>query len=235
MLADAVKAVQHSVVFVVRAAPINGAINVGVSGTACYLGRDIFLTANHLFMNPDIRPGEMINIGWLTAGGGGMQVCPTPAVIERSLPAIDLALLRVPGFGATLPQAFVSVATEEIGRSVFSYGFPASSVQQGAAGLIFSIVPRAIPSVIGSVIDGKYQLDAHTYPGESGSPVFRCSDHALVGIVQASRGMLVPDPNDQTRTKTMQIRGPTLAGRTASIASELAQAGVDVLGSGTVY
>jgi hypothetical protein len=227
MLANAAKAVQRSTVFVVRSAPVNGAVNVGVSGTACYLGGDVFITANHLFVGPDLRPDESINIGWIASPG--VQIWMTPATIECSMPSVDLALLRVPGIGSTIPHVIVSTATEDIGRSVFSYGFPSASVQQGAAGLIFAVVPRIIPSIVGSVIDGKYQLDAHTYPGESGSPVFRCSDHALIGVVQSSRGMVVPDPNDQTHTKVMLIRGPTLAGRTASIAAELTRAGVAVI------
>jgi hypothetical protein len=64
-------------------------------------------------------------------------------------------------------------------------------------------------------------MDGSTYPVESGAPVFRSSDNAVVAVVQATRVMRAP-PHDV-------VRGPTLAGPLGPIAGELAIRGVKLL------
>jgi hypothetical protein len=149
------------------------------------------------------------------------------ATIEWSSSALDLAILRSVGCGNALPAAPVSIGVEPCGRSVFTYGAITPSVQSSPQGMIWVVRFRACPSSIGFSANEQYELDGNTYPGESGAPVFRASDNVLIGAVQSSRGIEVPDPNDKGSPRKMTlVRGPTFAGTTASIAQAIANCGV---------
>jgi hypothetical protein len=218
MLVAAVAAVRHSVVLVLRAKTQNGVAEVGAVGTACYIGNDLFLTADHLFDDPMMIPGERIMIVRFPGRGGRYSVWPTPAALELRDPADDLALLRLDGFGNASPTVRVSVGIEPDGRSVFSYGFINPSVDVNEDPPI-AATPRAAPAIIGGVYGDRYELDSNTYPGESGAPVFRQHDLVVIGVAQASRRVAVPPPPNW-------VRGPTIASPIAPIATELAARGI---------
>ncbi|HXX68102.1 MAG TPA: trypsin-like peptidase domain-containing protein [Polyangiaceae bacterium] len=231
MLAQHVAAVQNSVVFVLRfATDQTGTVRVSPVGTACYVGCNTFVTANHLFETPPLDPSEVVRVGFVPAGAVGTAVVfHTPASVDYQSAQHDLAIMTVPGFGnervpgvGPLPAVRVSSNPEPDGRSVFSYGFITPVFQFTSAGPIVRVAARACASIIAGryVHDPeRYELDSHTYPGESGAPVFRANDHVAIGIVQASRLVQVPPPFGQ-------VRGPTIASPLSPIAGELAKRGI---------
>ncbi|MGO9838984.1 MAG: serine protease [Polyangiaceae bacterium] len=225
MLVPHIAAVRDSVVFVLRVKKDpSGTVQVVPAGTACYLGNDTFLTAAHLFQAPPLAADELIQVGAVPGNGQRAIIFGPLATIDyiSATPDPDLALLRVPDFGATLPARSVSVAGEPDGRSVFSYGFITPAFTFSANGPMMVAHSRACASIIASrppMFGGRYELDGHTYPGESGAPVFRSADHVVIGVVQASRLVAVPPPHGT-------VRGPTIAGTLAPIAGELALRGI---------
>jgi hypothetical protein len=233
MLVTQVAAVRDSVVLVLRVIPsLGGAMQVLPAGTASYIGNDLFLTANHLFEGPTPVPGEQIKIASVP-GNGSAMILPGEGVIEYGSAAVDIALLKVPGAGAGLKPLSISLASEPDGRSVFSYGFITPEFHFTPSGPVLIAAARACTSIIGSrsvIRAGRYELDAHTYPGESGAPVLRVADNVVVGIVQASRLVQVPAPPGPTAGGNIAVRGPTLAGELAPIGGEVAARGITPVG-----
>jgi hypothetical protein len=228
MLVTSLSAIQDTVVVVVRVwtqtDPTTGAnsINLAPAGTACYVGQDVFVTAAHLFEGP--RPGETILLISVPNNGSVAKVVHGAATVEVNLPDHDLAILRAPGVGSAIPAAAVCASDVPDGRSVFSYGYPNPEVAFTPNGPVFALLARACPSVVSAHTlppECRYLLDGSTYPGESGAPVFRCADNALVAVVQATRVIKAP-PHDV-------VRGPTVAGPLAPIAGELTGRGVSLL------
>lgn len=226
MLVNQIAAIRDSVVLVLRIVPTSGgAVSILPAGTASYLGNDIFLTASHLFADPPVTPAEKIRVATIPGNGFVATIYSHDVTIDHEAANEDLTLLRAPGFGSTLPDLRVSVAGEPDGRSVFSYGFISPKVAFTPQGPMLIAVSRACASIIGArvpFIGNKYELDGQTYPGESGAPVLRVSDHVVVGVVQASRLIQVPQPH-------ASVRGPTLAGPLDSIAGELANRGIHAI------
>jgi hypothetical protein len=196
-------------------------------GTACYVGNDLFLTAAHLFDPP--KPGEQYLLLRMPTNGSNVQTVHVNASVDVALGTdLDLAIMRAPGTGTSLPAATVDSGDLPDGRSVFSYGYPNPMMTFTPQGPVMDLWARACPSIISAHIPlagGKYLMEGSTYPGESGSPVFRCSDNALVAVVQATRIMTAPIPH----APGGQVRGPTIAGPLAAIAGELASRGVKLL------
>lgn len=241
MLVSQIAAVRNSVVFVLRfTTNPTGTVQVAPVGTACHVGHDMFVTANHLFEDPPIGPTEVVRVGFILPGTSTVAaVCNVPANVTFQSAQHDLALLHiagfsemvVPGLGTPPPAAAVSGGVEPDGRSVFSYGFITPTFQFTTTGPSVSAVARACASIIsGRFVEtpDRYELDSSTYPGESGAPVFRQADHVAVAIVQASRLVSVPPPPGLP-VQFGRVRGPTIASPIAPIAGELAARGVPIL------
>lgn len=231
MLVSNIAAVRDAVVVVARSFPQtqpSGQTGLGVDilGTACYVGSDFFLTASHIF--PDTKPQQSIVL-ISVANTGAATVLHGNATIDFTLPFVasgpDLAILKAPGVATSVPAMVVDCRDVADGESVFSYGYPDSTVSSMPTGLLFSLMARACLSIISAhtlAPERKYLLDGSTYPGESGAPVFRRSDNAVVAIVQATKTIQTPPPN-------LLVRGPTVAGPLAPIAAELAARGIPLL------
>ena len=147
MLVQQIAAVRNSVVFVLRIIPTaGGAMQILPVGTAAYVGSDIFLTANHLFEDPPVAAGEVIQLGWLPNNGHAAVIFQAHATIDFASPAHDLVLLRAGGFGTTLSALPFSVAGEPDGRSVFCYGFITPRIDFTPAGPVLTASARAMVS-----------------------------------------------------------------------------------------
>lgn len=246
MLVNHIAKVRDSVVLVLRVRPaqqppgmIGGpppgaAVTLSPAGSACYVGSDLFVTASHLFHDPDLVTGEAIRLVSVPNNGSQAHIWGPIGTVVVDLPGPDLAIIHAPGFGSLLPAVQVDVKDVPDGRSVFSYGFPNPVFSFTPAGPQINIYARACPSIISAHFPvDRYELNSDTYPGESGAPVFRCDDNALVGVVQATKKMQVPDPQPQPQPTAAPgpiiIRGPTVAGPLAPLAGELATRGVALL------
>ena len=120
-------------------------------------------------------------------------------VVERTDEEHDLTLLRFTGAAVaatTLPTD--AQATVREGTAIAFTGYPIGAVlglyPVTHQGIVSALTPIAIPATTARELSaGKIaalrapydviQLDATAYPGNSGSPVYRQSDGALVGII----------------------------------------------------
>jgi serine protease Do len=113
----------------------------------------------------------------------------------------DLALLRITG--PPLPAVtFGSAKDVRDGQSVGFVGFPFGHllgfVPVTHGGIIASSTPIAVPGPSSPQLDARdvrrlkagpftvYQLDAITYPGQSGSPLFDAGTGEVIGVVNMS-------------------------------------------------
>ena len=121
------------------------------------------------------------------------------AVIERSDEAHDLALLRFEGTAVSalaLPPEQQGTVRE--GTAVAFTGYPIGAVlglyPVTHQGIVSALTPIAIPATSARALSADkiaalrapydvIQLDATAYPGNSGSPVYRQQDGAVVGII----------------------------------------------------
>jgi hypothetical protein len=241
MLVDNVAAVRDTVVVVVAYWPqtdpatAQETISTVAIGTACYVGKDLFVTASHLFDNP-LPDQKYLLLAVPNNHAKAARVVHPNALVEVALPAQggpDLAIMRAAGVADRLPSVKVDCNDVPDGRSVYSYGYPNPVMSFTATGPIMSLYARVCPSMIAAHRRNKYLMDGSTYPGESGAPVFRSSDNVMVGVVQASQLMEVPAPVPPSASpgppKYMRVRGPTVAGPLGPIAGELVSRGVTLL------
>lgn len=127
----------------------------------------------------------------------------------------DLAVLRIDGAPlAALPLNDSAPVRE--GQSIAMTGFPIGSVLGLAPvthrGIIAAITPIGIPQAHSQALDAKlirrlardpfrvYQLDATTYPGSSGSPVFDPETGRVIGVVnmvfvKSTKEHILSDPS----------------------------------------
>jgi Trypsin-like peptidase domain len=220
MLVAQVAAVRDSVVLVIRVCKgqTEDQMVLRPEGTAFCIGNDLFLTAAHLFADPPLAPSDEVSL--VSVGATPSQI---KAVVEFRDPARDLAILRSAADAkSSMKPLSVSVGIEPDGRSVFSYGFIKPRFETSPKGPMLFAAPHASLFIIGGRVPffgNRYELDGHTYPGESGAPVFRASDSVVIGVVQATRPVEVPAPINTTR-------GPTIASPLDVIKAELIARGV---------
>lgn len=121
------------------------------------------------------------------------------ARVLRSDPEHDLALLRMEG--SPLPALTLDATTPvQEGDDLLFTGFPLGHVlglyPTSTRAMVANIAPVAIPAGSASELNAAtirrlkdpypiYQLDAIAYPGNSGSPVYRISDGAVVGVINS--------------------------------------------------
>jgi S1-C subfamily serine protease len=128
----------------------------------------------------------------------------------------DLAILRLEG-GPALP-ALPLIESDEVreGQSVALTGFPIGSVLGLSPvthrGIVAAITPIVIPQGRGQDLNPAlvrrlsggpirvYQLDATTYPGNSGSPVFDPDTGRVIGVinmvfVKSTKESILSDPS----------------------------------------
>lgn len=113
----------------------------------------------------------------------------------------DLALLRIPG--PPLPAVTLGDARgvrdgQSIGFTGFPYGHVLGFVPITHNGIIASSTPIAVPGPTSQQVDARdvrrlksgpfivFQLDAVTYPGQSGSPLFDADTGEVIGVVNMS-------------------------------------------------
>ncbi|CAI06135.1 S1 family peptidase [Aromatoleum aromaticum] len=129
----------------------------------------------------------------------------------------DLAVLRLEG-GPPLPSLSVDVSSDRVreGQSIALTGFPIGSVLGLSpvthCGIVAAITPIGIPQLRAQHLNQAlirrlskdpfriYQLDATTYPGNSGSPVFDSETGRLVGVinmvfVKSTKENILSDPS----------------------------------------
>lgn len=129
----------------------------------------------------------------------------------------DLAVLRLEG-GPPLPSLSVDASSDRVreGQSIALTGFPIGSVLGLSPvthrGIVAAITPIGIPQLRAQHLDQAlirrlsndpfriYQLDATTYPGNSGSPVFDSETGRLVGVinmvfVKSTKENILSDPS----------------------------------------
>lgn len=219
MLVSQIAAIRDSVFLVLRVRQVvGGKVELLPAGTAFYVGNGFFVTADHLFAQPPPQPTDIINVVSVA------NAAQHPATIDHRVPAHDLAILKLVEPVVTMKALKLSAGIEPDGRAVFSYGFINPKIASAPLGPTLVAAPRATASVIGARIPflgNRYELDSHTYPGESGAPVLRVSDHVVVGVVQASRSVDVPAPMNMTR-------GPTIASPINVIQAELTARGISL-------
>lgn len=109
----------------------------------------------------------------------------------------DLALLRLKG--AKLPALQLSDSDRVREGEYYAFtGFPIGVVlglyPVTHRGIVSSITPMAIPAFYSNQLNPKlikrlrqpysvFQLDATAYPGNSGSPLYRLNDGAVIGVI----------------------------------------------------
>ena len=218
MLVNQIAAIRESVFLVLRirqaVAPM---VELRPEGTAFYIGNGYFLTADHLFDNPPLDQSDVIQVVSVS------KTTQYAVSIDYRTPTHDLAILKLGTPNGALGALSLSVGIEPDGRSVFSYGFLSPRIDNNIPGRPTLVAaPRATSSIIGARVPffgNRYELDGQTYPGESGAPVFRTSDHVVIGVVQATRSVDVQAPINKTR-------GPTIASPLDVIQAELTARGI---------
>lgn len=131
-------------------------------------------------------------------GTGGDAQTRTARVL-RSDPEHDLALLRLEG--PPLPALVIDAETAvREGDDLLFTGYPLGHVlglyPTTTRAMVSNIAPVAIPASAASELNATtirrlkdpypiYQLDAIAYPGNSGSPVYRIGDGAVVGVINS--------------------------------------------------
>lgn len=131
--------------------------------------------------------------------GTGAQSEPRTARVLRTDPEHDLALLRLDG--PPLPALALDAATAvREGDDLLFTGYPLGHVlglyPTSTRAMVSNISPVAIPASSAAQLNPAsirrlkdpypiYQLDAIAYPGNSGSPLYRVSDGAVVGVINS--------------------------------------------------
>lgn len=129
----------------------------------------------------------------------------------------DLAVLRLEG-GPPLPSLSIDESSDSVreGQSIALTGFPIGSVLGLSPvthrGIVAAITPIGIPQLRAQHLNQAlirrlsndpfriYQLDATTYPGNSGSPVFDSETGRLIGVinmvfVKSTKENILSDPS----------------------------------------
>ena len=131
--------------------------------------------------------------------GNGENAQPRTAKVIKTDPEHDLALLRLDG--PPLPPLPVDATTPvREGDDLLFTGYPIGHIlglyPTSTKAMVSNIAPVAIPASTAAQLNAKtikrlrdpypiYQLDAVSFPGNSGSPLYRISDGAVVGVLNS--------------------------------------------------
>jgi S1-C subfamily serine protease len=134
---------------------------------------DLILTADHV-----VERNENIRV-FLPDGA------ELPAALAGRDPGNDLALLRLEGAGAQVPE--VAEAPARVGQIVLALGRPTLEGVQASLGVV-SAVGGPVRTHRGGLLEGHIRTDAIPYPGFSGGPLVDASGRVL-GINTSGLGM----------------------------------------------
>ena len=200
-LPDTVERVRPSVVGVGAARPVRKPLAKGppvrFTGTGFVVGNGRQVITNHHVVPRDLDVDNEEQI--VVFAGRGRDTVTLPAVLRRSDPEHDLALLEFSG--PALP-ALVLAQDDRVreGDDIAFTGFPIGVVlglyPVTHRGIVSVITPTVIPAASSRTLTpaqvkrmrdafNVYQLDATAYPGNSGSPVYRPTDGVVVGVINS--------------------------------------------------
>jgi serine protease Do len=132
--------------------------------------------------------GRVLTNEHVVRGGRSLKVVlpdgrTLPAAVEGSDPRVDLAVLRVPDAGHTLPVAELNAATLRVGQLVVAVGNPFGLNWTVTAGVV-SALGRRLPVSPGVELTDLIQTDVPINPGNSGGPLVDAQGR-VVGIATA--------------------------------------------------
>ena len=168
-------------------------------GTGFAVGDGSVIATNSHVAPVVTDPGEPELLAVLVRGAGGEFLARAAHKIAAD-PEHDLALLKIDGPALKAVQlSDASVLAVREGQSVAFSGFPIINVlghyPATNRAIISAISPIAIPSAFASQLGGAqikrlargsfdiYQIDANSYPGNSGSPLFDADTGEVIGII----------------------------------------------------
>ena len=196
-LADTIARINPSIVAVGTYLPLRGP-NQAIRGTAFVVAGHYVVTNAHTVPEKlDAGRNETLAI-FIPLAGDRAEVRKATAV--RRDDAHDLCLLRVDG--AALPQLRLA-GDEEVreGQSIALTGFPILNAlglhPATHTGIVAAVVPVASPVGAGREISRTmvtrldrpfdvYQLDAVSYPGNSGSPVYDPDSGRVLAVINST-------------------------------------------------
>jgi S1-C subfamily serine protease len=136
----------------------------------------IFDSAGRVLTNEHVVRGGSLRV--LLADGRSF-----PAAVEGADPRVDLAVLRLPDSGQTLPVAELHSAALRVGQLVVAVGNPFGLNWTVTAGVV-SALGRRLPVAPGVELTDLIQTDVPINPGNSGGPLVDTHGR-VVGITTA--------------------------------------------------
>ena len=132
--------------------------------------------------------GRVLTNEHVVRGGRSLKVLlpdgrTLPAAVEGADPRVDLAVLRVPDAGHSLPVAELNAATLRVGQLVVAVGNPFGLNWTVTAGVV-SALGRKLPVSPGIELTDLIQTDVPINPGNSGGPLVDAQGR-VVGITTA--------------------------------------------------
>ncbi len=132
--------------------------------------------------------GRVLTNEHVVRGGGSLKVIlpdgrTLPAAVEGADPRVDLAVLRVPDSGHTLPVAQLHSGALKVGQLVVAVGNPFGLNWTVTAGVV-SALGRRLPVSPGVELTDLIQTDVPINPGNSGGPLVDAQGR-VVGITTA--------------------------------------------------
>jgi len=132
--------------------------------------------------------GRVLTNEHVVRGGRSLKVVlpdgrTLPAAVEGAEPRVDLAVLRVPDAGHSLPVAELYAAPLKVGQLVVAVGNPFGLNWTVTAGVV-SALGRRLPVSPGIELTDLIQTDVPINPGNSGGPLVDAQGR-VVGITTA--------------------------------------------------
>lgn len=200
-LADVIDSVRPSIVGVGTSYPVRQPIGDEqphqLLGTGFAVGDGSFIATNHHVLPEQLdRENRQILAVFV---GRGREARMRPAEVIATDPEHDLALLQIQGDPLPALRLGDADSVREGEMMVFT-GFPIGAVlglyPVSHRGIVSSITPAARPADNAAQLSpaqlrrlrypfNVFQLDAIAYPGNSGSPVYRESDGAVIGVLNS--------------------------------------------------
>jgi len=166
-----------------------------LTGTGFVVGDGTYVITNaHVVAGPLDTQRKERRVAFVGVGKNPRVVDFT---VVRTSPEHDLALLRLQG--ARLPALALGDSSRVREGEYYAFtGFPIGAVlglyPVTHRGIVSSITPMAVPAFGAQQLNSTlikrlrepydvFQLDATAYPGNSGSPLYRMEDGAVVGVI----------------------------------------------------
>jgi len=122
-----------------------------------------------------------------------------PAEIVGRDPPTDVAVLRIPVAGRSLPSVKIGDSGDlRVGQLVVAIGNPLGYASSVSAGVV-SAVGRSLRSQAGRLVDNVIQTDTAINPGNSGGPLVNSAGEAIgmnTAIIQGSQGIAFAVPSN---------------------------------------